>query len=176
MNSTAKPDCEQLLHRVSNLERAMSRLEREFEQFIPTFTRMSLALTAIDPATAMEHATQMLRTAHNKAAILGVIDGTLADARPDIPEDLKRMLHGGAILHKLMNASANAARRLRSDPKQSAKADAFKLWQDWRAGRALYKSGAAFARHVVDALPAIENTKTVERWVTQWRKDAKAAK
>lgn len=66
--------------------------------------------------------------------------------------------------------------KLSRDPKQAAKAEAFNLWQEWHANRMQYKSGAAFARHVVSALPAIENTKTVERWVTQWRKDAKTKK
>ncbi|MBN8737663.1 MAG: hypothetical protein J0H27_15530 [Xanthomonadales bacterium] len=72
-------------------------------------------------------------------------------------------------------AYLNAQAKLARDPKQAAKAKAFKLWQDWQTGRVRHKSGAAFARHVVDTLP-IESTKTVERWVTQWRKDAKATK
>jgi hypothetical protein len=61
--------------------------------------------------------------------------------------------------------------KLANDPKQAAKADAFRMWQEWQAGRALYKSGAAFARHVVDSLP-LESTDTVERWVRVWRKAA----
>lgn len=75
-----------------------------------------------------------------------------------------------------MRGLLGANARLARDPKQAAKAEAFKLWQDWQAGRARHKSGAAFARHVIEACPAIESSKVVERWVTQWRKDAKAKK
>jgi hypothetical protein len=73
-------------------------------------------------------------------------------------------------------ALKGARAKLAADPKQAAKAEAFKLWQDWQAGKTRHKSGAAFARHVVKAIRVIENTKTVERWVTQWSKHAKAAK
>ncbi len=62
--------------------------------------------------------------------------------------------------------------KLRNDPKQAAKADARKLWNNWQTGQTLHKSQAAFARHVVDAFPVIENPKSVERWATQWRKEA----
>lgn len=70
-------------------------------------------------------------------------------------------------------ALKGARAKLATDPKQAAKAEAFKLWQDWQVGKTRYKSGAAFARHVVETFRAIESTKAVERWVTQWRKDAK---
>jgi hypothetical protein len=58
------------------------------------------------------------------------------------------------------------------DGKQAAKKQALNLWQDWQAGRAQYKSGAAFARHVVDSLP-IENEKTVQRWMKLWAAEIK---
>lgn len=68
-----------------------------------------------------------------------------------------------------------AAAKLAKDPKQAAKKEAFEMWKAWHAGRARYKSGAAFARHVVDVLP-LESSKQVERWVTKWRREAQAAK
>lgn len=72
-------------------------------------------------------------------------------------------------------AKKGAAARLAndSDGTQAAKTEARKLWEDWRTGITLHKSGAAFARFVVDRLPSIKTTKTVERWATQWRKEAK---
>lgn len=70
-------------------------------------------------------------------------------------------------------AGSGAAVKLARDPKQAAKADAFKLWQEWQTGKARHRSGAAFARHVIDTLPTIESEKTVERWTRQWAKDAK---
>lgn len=59
--------------------------------------------------------------------------------------------------------------RLLKDPKQAAKAEAFRMWQEWQAGKAIHGSGAAFARRVVD-LTAIEDPNTVQRWMRQWRK------
>jgi hypothetical protein len=59
-----------------------------------------------------------------------------------------------------------------SDGKQAAKQNAFNQWVAWQNGAVTYKSGAAFARHIVETLP-IENTKTVERWMQAWRKEMK---
>jgi hypothetical protein len=59
-----------------------------------------------------------------------------------------------------------------SDGKQAAKQNAFNQWVAWQNGAVTYKSGAAFARHIVETLP-IENTKTVERWMQAWRKETK---
>ncbi|MDE2382809.1 MAG: hypothetical protein KGL71_11460 [Xanthomonadaceae bacterium] len=58
--------------------------------------------------------------------------------------------------------------KLQNDPKQAAKAEAFQMWQDWQAGKAIHASGAAFARHVVEQT-AIEDTNTVQRWMRGWR-------
>lgn len=60
--------------------------------------------------------------------------------------------------------------RLQSDPKQAAKAEAFRLWRDWQTGKAVYASGAAFARHVVEQT-VIEDPNTVQRWMRAWRTD-----
>ncbi|MEA9471147.1 hypothetical protein [Xanthomonas campestris] len=61
------------------------------------------------------------------------------------------------------------AAKLRKDPKQAAKSQALKIWQDWQSGRAIHASGAAFARHVVETT-AIDDPNTVQRWIRQWRK------
>ncbi len=67
-----------------------------------------------------------------------------------------------------------AASKMARDPVQTAKGDVFKLWQDWRAQRARFDNGADFARRAVAKFPAIKSTKTVERWVTHWRREADA--
>lgn len=101
----------------------------------------------------------------------GQIDATVTD-----------MARGATWLAYAINTFYLAPRRrgarvtLSRSPAAKVKPEARKLWQDWQAGRTRYKSGAAFARHVVDAFPDIESTKTVERWATQWRKEAKATK
>lgn len=71
-------------------------------------------------------------------------------------------------------AAKGAAARLANDKdgKQAARVEAFKLWQESRGGRTLRKSGAAFARHIVESLP-IESTKTVERWMKEWATDVR---
>lgn len=78
------------------------------------------------------------------------------------------------VLLESKHRRQGAASKMARDPVQAAKGDAFKLWQDWRAQRARFENGADFARHVVVTFPAIKSTKTVERWVTNWRKEADA--
>lgn len=60
--------------------------------------------------------------------------------------------------------------KLQKDPKQAAKAGAFRMWQDWQTGKAVHASGAAFARHVVEQT-VIEDPNTVQRWIREWRAD-----
>ena len=67
-----------------------------------------------------------------------------------------------------LTAQKAAKAKLAKDPKQAAKTEAYKLWQDWQSRKTLHKSGAAFARYVVD-LTAIEDTGTVQRWMRIWR-------
>lgn len=76
--------------------------------------------------------------------------------------------HAATASRKLVAQVAGLAGRA-NDPKQAAKAKAHQLWQDWQSGKALHKSGAAFARHVV-AHTNIEDTNTVQRWMRSWRK------
>lgn len=54
------------------------------------------------------------------------------------------------------------------DGKQAAKAEVFKLWQEWQAGKTLHKSGAAFARFVCNRFSALESPISVERWARNW--------
>lgn len=63
---------------------------------------------------------------------------------------------------------------LANSAKQAAKAKAHELWKDWQAGREIHKSGAAFARYVVQRLPAIESEESVKRWAREWAAESKA--
>lgn len=72
-------------------------------------------------------------------------------------------------------ARAGARARLAKNPVQAAKPDAYKLWLDWQERRALHKSAAAFHRYVIDQLPIITDTKTVERWCREWKKNRDSA-
>lgn len=68
-------------------------------------------------------------------------------------------------------AEKAAKAKLLRDPKQAAKSQARELWNDWQNGKTIHKSGAAFARYVVDALPDIESEESVKRWIRAWSKE-----
>lgn len=88
---------------------------------------------------------------------------------------LRRLESHEAIKNEFSSrAKRGAQKKLErdSDGKQAAKLEAFNRWVAWQNGSVAHKSGAAFARHIVETLP-IENTKTVERWMQAWRKDMK---
>lgn len=69
-------------------------------------------------------------------------------------------------------ARKGAAAKLERSPKQAAKSQAFKLWEDWQANKLRFRSGAAFALYVVKELPELTSPKVVEGWVTEWRRAA----
>lgn len=81
-------------------------------------------------------------------------------------------LVGKQHLGEQVRKAAAARLLIDSDGKQAAKAQALMMWQEWQAGRALYKSGAQFALEVVK-VTGIDSTKTVERWIVKWRAEAK---
>ena len=74
-----------------------------------------------------------------------------------------------------MAATAEAKRKARlkldADPKQAVRPEAFKLWQDWQAGRAIHKSGPAFGRFVCGKYPVLEDPTTVVRWAREWARE-----
>lgn len=96
------------------------------------------------------------RMTESKKSALGLYE-LLAQQQESLPKATRSAL-----------AKHAAAAKLQNDPKQKAKLEAHKLWQDWQARPTLYKSGAAFQRDVVAKLPLIESTKTVERWCRGW--------
>jgi len=65
-------------------------------------------------------------------------------------------------------AKSGAQAKLKKDPKQAAKLEAKKLWEEWQAGKTKHKGAAAFARFVCGKYPILESTAVVERWVRQW--------
>jgi hypothetical protein len=71
-------------------------------------------------------------------------------------------------------AGPEAKKKKDSDGKQAAKAEAKRRWLDWQSRKSLHKSGAAFARYVVDEIDALDSEKTVERWARQWAKEGKS--
>lgn len=84
----------------------------------------------------------------------------------------KRALEAAPSEARKAVATKAVQAKLANDTKQAAKAKAKELWRDWQAGRTLHKGQAAFARYVVQCLPVIESTESVNRWVRQWRKEA----
>lgn len=69
-----------------------------------------------------------------------------------------------------LQRSASLA-RYANDPKQRAKSEIRKLWGDWVDGKASYRSGAAFARMMLEQFPVLTSAKRIEAWVSEWRKE-----
>lgn len=89
---------------------------------------------------------------------------------PMSPEAIAALIHVAHRALTLEKARAAISTRLAKDPKQAVMRETYKLWQEWRAGKAIYRSAAAFARAVVLKYPVIENPVTVQRWVRAWSK------
>ncbi|HUW54709.1 MAG TPA: hypothetical protein VMV99_14965 [Rhodanobacter sp.] len=93
---------------------------------------------------------------------------------PLSPEAVAVLIHVARRAQVLEKARAAASTKLANDPKQAAMREAYKHWQDWRAGRTVHKSAAAFARAIVAKHPVIQSPMTVQRWVTAWSRQAKS--
>lgn len=93
-------------------------------------------------------------------------------------EHLKQLYDRALVLEirgsRIAMAKKGAQARLEKDPKQIAKANAKELWRKWQDGMVIFKSGAAFGRHIVSTMPDIESPTVVERWVTAWRRERKS--
>jgi len=87
---------------------------------------------------------------------------------PMSPEAIAALIHVAHRALTLEKARAAVSSKLAKDPKQAVMRETYKLWQEWRAGKAIHRSAAAFARAVVAKYPVIENPMTVQRWVTAW--------
>ena len=93
---------------------------------------------------------------------------------PLSPEAVAVLIHVARRAQVLEKARAAASTKLANDPKQAAMREAYKHWQDWRAGRTVHKSAAAFARDIVAKHPVIQSPMTVQRWVTAWSRQVKS--
>lgn len=89
---------------------------------------------------------------------------------PMTPEAIAALIHVAHRALTLEKARAAISSKLAKDPKQAVMRETYKLWQEWRAGKTIYRSAAAFARAMVAKYPVIENPVTVQRWVTAWSK------
>jgi hypothetical protein len=87
---------------------------------------------------------------------------------PMSPEAIAALIHVAHRALMLEKARAAISSKLAKDPKQAVMRETYKLWQEWRAGKTIYRSAAAFARAMVAKYPVIENPVTVQRWVTAW--------
>lgn len=93
---------------------------------------------------------------------LSEIQGSQTDAGENLELIQKHMRKAQSI------KAAKMALLNDKNGKQAGRESAKKLWNDWQNGKTLHKSAAAFARYVVNSVPEIESTKTVERWCTAW--------
>jgi hypothetical protein len=77
-----------------------------------------------------------------------------------LPGDVRRQV-------ALLGAQAKLERD--ADGKQAAKRGAKDMWARWETNELRYRSIAAFARDVIKNFPVLENPKTIEKWVREWR-------
>jgi len=76
-------------------------------------------------------------------------------------------------LQRRQTASNARSQQLKSDPKQKTKAEAFKLWQEWRAGKhpkigkKIYQFATECQRRWPKELPS---HKVICGWCTDWNK------
>jgi hypothetical protein len=64
-----------------------------------------------------------------------------------------------------------------SDPKQSAKKEAFKLWKERHAGKhPKLRTNEQFASECMRRWPVLTSAKNILGWCTEWNKQAKAGK
>lgn len=80
----------------------------------------------------------------------------------------------GSLSDGSMRAYLNVQAKLARDPKQAAKAEAFKLWQARRAGKhPTLRTNEQFATECQSRWPVLTSAKNILGWCTQWNKDAK---
>jgi hypothetical protein len=79
-----------------------------------------------------------------------------------------------AIVRKVRARDA-AMVKLARDPKQAAKAEAFKLWQERHAGKhPKLRTNEQFAGECMDRWPVLTSVKVICGWCTDWTKAAKS--
>lgn len=108
-----------------------------------------------------------------------------------LPMVLQKAIDAGIVLSKFMSLtvptlvkapaqarSSDARRRvaakLAADPKQAAKSQVKKLWNDWQHCKKLHKGAAAFARFACGQNLGIESEKNVGKWCREWVKETQA--
>lgn len=67
-----------------------------------------------------------------------------------------------------MVAKLGAEGKLKSDPKQAAKAEVFDCWKRWQKNQHEYKSKSAFAKAMMDKYEPLESQRVIERWCKNW--------
>lgn len=166
---------------------ALIRGKESGPAFLALYKGATLTEIAINPSSRNRVA-EPLPAEERGAAIDRFVEGlSEAQLRAALKAELRRnyelpvkalklvqFAHAQRAEGRRFNAVQSVRAKLARDPKQQAKSEAFLLWCEWQAGAARYRSGAAFARHIVKTLP-IESIKTVERWMKQWREQSTRA-
>lgn len=71
---------------------------------------------------------------------------------------------------KSERAAEYAKIRHQEDPKQAEKTFIFDCWNDWKAGKSVYKNQTAFAKDMLTKVEHLESQKVIETWCTEWNK------
>ena len=74
-----------------------------------------------------------------------------------------------ALIHTLTSAKKAAEARWSAGPKALTMNKIHAEFQRWQAGEVSYKSGAAFARAMCLRYPAIENERSIQNKIAEWK-------
>lgn len=95
-------------------------------------------------------------------------------ANPLSPEATVLLIHVSHYEQTKERAKAGAKAKLESDPKQAAKAEAHKLWQEQYDGKhPELRTNEQFAAECMRRWPKLTSAKVILGWCTQWNKEAK---
>jgi hypothetical protein len=67
-------------------------------------------------------------------------------------------------------ATAIANMKHQKDPRRAEKTFILDCWNDWNAGKSIYKNQTAFAKDMLTKVVHLESQKVIETWCTEWNK------
>jgi len=96
------------------------------------------------------------------------------EAQRERLEAAEEMIRLQPKVMRVKQARRGAAAKLARDPKQVAKAEAFKLWKERHAGKhPKLRANEQFAAECMRRWPVLTSSKVILGWCTEWNKQAK---
>ena len=173
---------ERLFQNAAVRERLHRQMAPEYKQLLAGRFRRELERRVRDEAISVDHLLDLIgelavkyqltkrnsKTLWNDLVLAVAIHSEeLYDTRAK--RDLLESTLPGDVRRQVALLSAQAKLERDVDGKQAAKRGAKELWARWETNELRYRSIAAFARDVINKFHVLENPKTIEKWVREWR-------